>query len=167
MKWQCLCKKNIIVIYTAISKLLPTRYHIKNCVQTNFPTNGPLLGDYLICASYLKILHRFRSELDLNYGFVHILRNHFLEVKDGILRPEVATVGCCRRQQHLWGHRNPYSRPEAATVPCARGAQDFISHRWIRNMWMFPNMKIGFDIIHCISGSASNDSDCFQFISFY
>ena len=32
---------------------------------------------------------------------VHILRNHFPEVTDGILRPEVATVGCGRRPQHF------------------------------------------------------------------
>ncbi len=62
-------------------------------------------------------------------GFVHILRNHFVEVLDGILRLEAATVGCGRRPQHLCGHSNSYSRPEAATVPCDRRAQDSISHR--------------------------------------
>ena len=43
-------------------------------------------------------------------------------------RPEAATVGCCRRQQHLWSHRNPYSRPEAAIISCGRRPQDFLSH---------------------------------------
>ena len=75
-------------------------------------------------------------------GFVHILCNNFPELTDGILRPEVATVGCCRRQQHLWGHRNLYSRPEAATVPCTRRAQDSISHWWLRNMWMSSKVTI-------------------------
>ena len=42
-----------------------------------------------------------------------------------LLRPEVATVGCCRRQQHLSSHRNPYSRPEAAIFTCGRRQQDF------------------------------------------
>ena len=34
-------------------------------------------------------------------GAVHLLRNHFPELKDGILRAEVATVGCGRMPQHL------------------------------------------------------------------
>ena len=46
----------------------------------------------------------------------------------GLLRPEAATVGSCRRQQHLWCHRNPYSRPEAAIFSCGRRTQDFLSH---------------------------------------
>ena len=75
----------------------------------------------------------------VSLGFVHILRNHFPELADWILRPEVATVGCGRRPQHLWSHRNPYSWSDASTVPCAQKAQDSISHRWLRNMWMFPN----------------------------
>ena len=54
------------------------------------------------------------------------------------MRPEAAIVGCDRRSQHLWSHSNPYSRPEAATVPCARRAQDSLTHRLLRNMWMFP-----------------------------
>ena len=62
-------------------------------------------------------------------GVVHILRNNFPEFTDGILRPEVATVGCVGRPQHLRSHRNPYWWPEAATVPCAQGAQDSLSHR--------------------------------------
>ncbi len=33
------------------------------------------------------------------YGVVHILRNNFPELTDGILRPEVATVGCGHRPQ--------------------------------------------------------------------
>ena len=45
-----------------------------------------------------------------------------------LLRPEAATVGCCRRQQHLWSHRNPYSRPEAAIFSCGLWPQDFLSH---------------------------------------
>ena len=43
-------------------------------------------------------------------------------------RPEAATVGCCRRQWHLWSHRNPYSRPEAAIFSCGRRPQDFLKH---------------------------------------
>ena len=39
------------------------------------------------------------------------------------MRPQVATVGCCLRQQHFWSHRNPYSRPEAAIFSYGR--------RWI------------------------------------
>ena len=53
-------------------------------------------------------------------GFVHILRNHVLEVTDGTARPETVIVRCCRRQQHPLIRRNPYSRPKAATFPCAR-----------------------------------------------
>ena len=45
-----------------------------------------------------------------------------------LLRPEAATVGCCRRQQHLWSHRNPYLRPEAAIFSCGRRPQDFLCH---------------------------------------
>ena len=71
-------------------------------------------------------------------GAVPILRNHFPELRDWILRPEVTTVGFGHRPQHLWSRRNPYSRPEAATVDCARRAQDSISHRWLLNTWMFP-----------------------------
>ena len=66
---------------------------------------------------------------NFQYGFVHVLRNNFVEVTDGILGPEAVTVGCGRRPQHLQSHRNPYSRLEAATVPCARRAQDSLSHR--------------------------------------
>ena len=44
-----------------------------------------------------------------------------------LLRPEAATVGCCRRQQHLWSHRNPYSRPQDAVFTCGRRPQDFLS----------------------------------------
>ena len=69
----------------------------------------------------------------------HILRNHFLEVIDGILRPEVATVGCGLRPQHPWGLSTSYSWPEVATILCAQRAQDYLSHRLLRNMWMFPN----------------------------
>ena len=47
----------------------------------------------------LSLLHRWRVYGGL--GFVHILRNHFLEVKDRILQPEVATVGFDHRPQHL------------------------------------------------------------------
>ena len=46
----------------------------------------------------------------------------------GLLQPEAATVGCCRRQQHLWSHRNPYSRPEAVIFSCCRRPRDFLSH---------------------------------------
>ena len=35
---------------------------------------------------------------------------------------------CCRRQQHLWSHRNPYSRPEADIFSCGRRPQVFLSH---------------------------------------
>ena len=75
-------------------------------------------------------------------GVVHILRNHFPELTDGISRPEVATVGCGRRPQHLWSHMNPYSRPEAATVSCVRRAQYSISHSWLCNIWMFPKRSV-------------------------
>ena len=33
-------------------------------------------------------------------GIIHILHNHYPELIDGILRPEVATIGCGQRPQH-------------------------------------------------------------------
>ena len=54
--------------------------------------------------------------LDSKFGIIQLLCNHFPEVKNGLLRPEVATIGCCRRQQHLWDHRNPFSRPEGHKI---------------------------------------------------
>ena len=66
---------------------------------------------------------------DFDLGFVHILCNNFLELIDGNLRLEIATVGCGQRPQHLYGHRNLYSRPQAATISFARRAQDPLSHR--------------------------------------
>ena len=52
---------------------------------TSFP--GVVTSGYM--AGYLK------------FGIIHILFNHFPEVKIGHLRPEVAKIGCCRRQQHI------------------------------------------------------------------
>ena len=94
------------------------------------------------CTLFVNIIIQSLGSRHVNKDFlkgsIHILRNHFQEVKDKILRPEEATVGCGHRPQHLWRYRNPYLRPEADTVPCAQRAQDYISHIWLRNMWMFP-----------------------------
>ena len=88
--------------------------------------------DYRINLTIITYFHLFQRAFEIDrfiicncstlfkIGFVHIFRNHFLKVKDGILEPEDAIVGCDRRSQRLWSHSNPYSRPEAATVPCAR-----------------------------------------------
>ena len=76
--------------------------------------------EILIIFAYLKI-HFFENSIKMpkgyvfldnytgkdrerqtkDYGVVHMLRNHFLEIIDEILRPEVATVRCGQRPQHL------------------------------------------------------------------
>ena len=56
-----------------------------------------------------------------------------------LLRPEAATVGCCRRQQHLWSHRSPYSRPEASIFSCGQRPQDFLTHMSGRMVTIIQN----------------------------
>ena len=46
-------------------------------------------------------LNLYKPPEPIPLGFVHILRNHFLKVRNGILRPEAAIVGCDRWSQHL------------------------------------------------------------------
>ena len=52
----------------------------------------------IICSSLFFVVLSSRLHVK---GVVHILRNHFPELTDGILRQEVAKVGCGRRPQHL------------------------------------------------------------------
>ena len=83
---------------------------------------------------HINIIHTISFDKGLFTYYVIF----FFKLTEGILRREAAIIGCDRRSQHPWGHRIPYSQPEAAKVPCAQRAQDFMSHRWLRNMWMFP-----------------------------
>ena len=106
--------------------------------------------DYRINLTIITYFHLFQRAFEIDrfiicncstlfkIGFVHIFRNHFPELTDGILRPEVAIVRCGQRPQHLWGHRSPYPQPEAATVPFAQRAQDSLCHKWLHNIRMFP-----------------------------
>ena len=72
------------------------------------------------CNSGYKLTNSCKTKLTI-FGVAHC-------DELGLLRLEAATVGCCRRQQHLWSHRNPYSRPEAAIFSCGQRPQDFLSH---------------------------------------
>ena len=116
-------------------------------------------NDYVICEQPLKVTEDYAIQNYLKFsnffqqynqrkGVVHILPNHFHDVTDGNLRPEVATVSCGRRPQHSWSHRTPYSRPEAATVPCPRRAQEYLSHRWLRYTWMFSKQKLNLKVLN-------------------
>ena len=56
-------------------------------------------------------------------GVVYILRKHFPEIIDGILRPKAARVDCGQKPQHHLNHRTLYSRLEDAIIACVRRPQ--------------------------------------------
>ena len=82
----------------------------------------------MVLTSYVLCIFADPRPVCFDFNFLIFLGvcSH-IEVTDGSLRDQAATVDCGPRPQHPCGHRNHYSRPEAVIVPCARRAQVSLS----------------------------------------